>query len=231
MANLIKFLKTNQDISEEYYPEPSKNNIPSWYKETKPYSSDNKYGYGSVKNSTIKKCMPVFDAMSSGYVIKLHSDIYVKYNGVGYEFKPALDSINIIDFHPKKQVENYPFNKEMYSLLPKITNPWGIKTKSGYSSLIIPPMHRENIIGILPGVVDTDKYNAPVNLPFVINKDRYTGIVKAGTPIAQVIPFKRDTWSMLIEEDLEVDKKTATKILSVFYNGYKDMFWNKKEFN
>ncbi len=231
MKNKINFLKTNTNISEEYSPVPAKNILPDWYKKTESYSSSNKYMYNMSKNSTVKKCMPVFDSISSGYLIRLHCDLYIKYNGVSYEFKPSLEEIPAVEFHPKKQVEEYPFDKDSYLMLPKIINYWGIKTRPGYSSLILPPAHRDNVISILPGIVDTDSYNAPVHFPFLVGKDRYTGLIKAGTPIAQVIPFKRESWQMAIEEDLIVKGKTDTKILSVFYNGYKNLFWNKKDYS
>ena len=53
-------------------------------------------------------------------------------------------------------------------------------------------MHRESVFTIMDGIVDTDSYNALVNFPFFLNDWSYEGLIPAGTPMAQVIPFKRE---------------------------------------
>ena len=45
---------------------------------------------------------------------------------------------------------------------------------------------------ILAGVVDTDRYQAPVNFPFVTIAGDGTHALEKGTPLVQVIPFRRD---------------------------------------
>ena len=42
-------------------------------------------------------------------------------------------------------------------------------------------------------MVDTDKYPIPVHFPFLLKKN-FEGLIKQGTPIIQVIPFKRESW-------------------------------------
>ena len=44
----------------------------------------------------------------------------------------------------------------------------------------------------ISGIVDCDGHKEYVNFPFFFNTPNYTGIVKAGTPLVQVIPIKRD---------------------------------------
>jgi hypothetical protein len=50
----------------------------------------------------------------------------------------------------------------------------------------------------LPGVVDTDNLLTEINPPFRM-KNGWTGVIPAGTPIAQIIPFKRENWKYSIE--------------------------------
>ena len=115
---------------------------------------------------------------------------------------------------------------------PKWNNTWGITTPPGYSCLFISPLHRETPIIALPGIVDTDTYSAPVNFPFVLRDPKMDGLIPAGTPIIQVIPFKRDSWSMEIgkEEDLVVQAKTTNKLRSVFFDSYKRQFRQQKDY-
>jgi hypothetical protein len=62
----------------------------------------------------------------------------------------------------------------------------------------------------------------------------WRGLIPAGTPIAQVIPFKRENYKMEIsneEADIGAIEKATKRLKSVFVNGYKDKFWVKKEYN
>jgi len=117
-------------------------------------------------------------------------------------------------------------------MYPKWHNPWGIKTPPGYSCLFVQPLHRESVFTIMPGIVDTDTYNNPVNFPFVLNDTKFQGIIPAGTPIAQVIPFKRDSWRMSLggEEDVKQSKRQLGSIRTVFFEGYKLKFRQPKEY-
>jgi predicted membrane-bound spermidine synthase len=141
-------------------------------------------------------------------------------------------SFGPIDFHPVEQAPNHPNRKGHQTSYPKWINPWSIKTPAGYSVLFIQPMHRESIFTILPGIVDTDQYNAPVNFPFVLNNIQFEGLIPAGTPIAQVIPFKRESWEMKIgtQEDLENQNKTTIRLRTRFFDSYKSQFRQLKEY-
>jgi hypothetical protein len=85
----------------------------------------------------------------------------------------------------------------------------------------------------MPGIVDTDTYNAAVNFPFVLNEpNKFEGLIPAGTPIAQVIPFKREFWEMSIgvEADLVKNNKIGTKLRSKFFDSYKTQFREIKQY-
>jgi len=242
----IQFINS-LDLDSKFYPVPAKAALPSWYKEIPSYAKDQENLLDSAKEllvnksgehgpATIKKCMPVFDSLSAGYFIVSHSDIIVfdqkGENNVWYRWPEAVD---VITFHEFYQVAGYPFKKEEYAKpIAKWRNPWGIKTEKGYSCLVIPPMHRENIIEVMPGVVDTDLYNSPIEFPFRLKNTGWRGKIPAGTPIAQVIPFKRESYKMevLSKEQGEPHIKKANKMInSTFYHVYKNNFWTKKDYS
>jgi hypothetical protein len=83
---------------------------------------------------------------------------------------------------------------------------------------------------ILEGIVDTDNYWEPVNFPFVLKNPTKEFMIPAGTPIAQVIPFKRDEWESSISYDRKPANNVAVLLESRFFDRYKHMFWNKKSF-
>lgn len=225
----IIFTNTN-NIPEEYTPKPASKFIPDWYKNLESYISGKKAPTGDGKSSaTAKKCMPIFDSITAGYIIVSPADVYVsqRYGEPYYEWS----NFGLISFHPKEQAPEHP-NRNGLESFPKWINYWAIKTPKGYSTLFVPPFHRESIFTILPGVVDTDTYTAPVNFPFVLNDPKFEGIIPAGTPIAQVIPFKRESWEMKLgnQDDYIEQFKVSTKLETTFFDRYKNMFRSPKEY-
>lgn len=225
-----KIIFTNVTNSSELYsPIPAQKNIPEWYKNTVSYTGNEKKPTGNATTTaTIKRCMPVFDAITAGYIIVSPADVYVsqKDGAPWYEWS----SQNLVTFHPIEQAPNHPAQNSFS--YPKWNNPWAIKTPIGYSCLFVQPFHRESKFTILPGIVDTDTYTSPVNFPFVLNNPTWEGLIPAGTPIAQVIPFERKSWSMSIGGEQEINNsiKISNKLQSVFFDRYKNFFWHRKEY-
>ena len=228
--NVILFENGEQSTCpEEFSPRPSSSFLPDWYKYLPSYSEENLNRAGRP-SPTSKKCMPLFDAISSGYIVTTFCDIHVSNNGGSNSFRWNIKDEKLIDSHPDWQVGSHP-KKQINAGIYKYNNAWVIKTPPGYSSIIIPPMHRDNPIVILPGIVDTDKYTDIINFPFYV-KEGFSGIVPAGTPIAQIIPYKRESWeSKRGGRDLLLEKGEVFKLVtSKFTNGYKKFLWSKKEY-
>jgi len=225
----MKIVFTNVTGVDIEQPQPASKFIPDWYKNMESYIGGEKKPTSEGKtNSTIKRCMPVFDAMTSGYIITSPADVYVRIREGQQYFE--WSALSLIGFHPITQAPDHP-NRKPHAY-PKWMNPWAIKTSKGYSTLFVQPFHRESVFTILPGIVDTDNYIAPVNLPMVINDPNFEGLIPQGTPIAQVIPFKREDWEMSIgsEEDLKEQNRVLQKLHIKFFDRYKSMFWNRKEY-
>lgn len=210
-------------------PTPASKFIPDWYKNMESYIGGDKKpdGNGGTK-ATIKRCMPVFDAINAGYIITSPADVYVKIKDGEQFFE--WSSLGLISFHPIEQAPTHPAkNKHAY---PKWNNYWAIKTPKGYSTMFVQPMHRESVFTILPGIVDTDEYYAPVNFPMVINNPEFEGLIPKGTPIAQVIPFKRESWNMKFggEKEIKEQFNATSKLNTKFFDRYKNMFRQNKEY-
>jgi hypothetical protein len=228
MGKVIKFSNTNgwKDLEQ---PQLASAFIPDWYKNVESYIGGKKVtdGKGGTM-ATIKRCMPVFDAITSGYIITSPADVMVTLKDGQQYFEWA--NFGLITFHPIEQAPEHPARKPHQ--YPKWNNPWAIKTPKGYSTMFVQPMHRESVFTILPGIVDTDMYTAPVNFPFVINDSNFEGLIPKGTPIAQVIPIKRDAWKMEFggQEELIEQANITTKLQTKFFDRYKTMFWSRKEY-
>lgn len=225
----IDFINLGDIDLEKLNPKPSFKFVPEWYKNVESYIGGKKEtdGNGGTK-ATIKRCMPVFDAITSGYILVTPCDIYVSNkNGEKY-YEWSLD--DSISFHPIGQFNNYP-GTSGFVALPKINNKWVIKTQPGTSCLFLPPMHRENIIEILPGVVDTDSYNNNITFPFKLKDNSFEGMIPCGTPYAQIFPFIRSDWNSTISfGNPENYKKWSKRLYTVFFDFYKNNIWFRKKY-
>jgi hypothetical protein len=139
-----------------------------------------------------------------------------------------------VNVHSLKQVQGSPFiEKNKNFPFYKILNPWKIKTPKGYSCLFVSPLNNaDDRFSIIPGIVDTDKHPLEINFPIIINADKYPVLettIKKGTPYVQIIPFKRDSWKMVLKP--RVQKKIQNSVLFFglsLLNIYKDRYWSKK---
>jgi len=234
----ITFTNT-MGIPEEYSPKPASRHVPDWYKDLESYIGGEKKPDGNAGTTgTIKRCMPVFDAINSGYIIPTPCDIWVKQ--VPTEEDPTKTqpyyewaNFGIIEFHPIVQAPVHPSNSGHTVSYPKWINSWAVKTPPGYSVAFVQPWHRDSVFTILPGIVDTDTYSAAVNFPFVLNEPtKFEGLIPAGTPMAQVIPYKRDSWEMEIggQEELIDQRKVTTLLRTKFFDSYKTQYRQVKEY-
>lgn len=231
----IEFLESSP-VADNFKPYPASEKLPDWYKKTEKHIGGERYfePKGRGISHTIKACMPVTDTLTFGYIIPLQADLLVTQIEIGNgETEPyfAWAAGLGISNQTKEQAQHHPLGKEI-TYYPKIVNPWGVKTSNGYSCLFVSPLNNPNgFFNILPGIVDTDSYVTPVNFPFVLNDPKFSGIIPAGTPVAQVIPFKRDSWDSVIRNDYnkEIEKNTINLKAKIF-NAYKQVFWSRKEF-
>jgi hypothetical protein len=251
---IIKFVSSRR-VLEEYWPKPIASSMPQWWKDMPAYGGyagakpgEKKMGGDATYNSTIKRCVPVADSLSLGYVIVTDQDIYANIappknpddpneNGtVSFSWRGGVAHDKVVEGHTFGQAKEHPLAKQFKNRdVQKWINPWRIETPSGYSTLFVPPMNNPNgFFTALPGVVDTDKYTNMVNFPFIMNDEKFEGIIPAGTPVVQVIPFKRDSWKMVSgpmdDETNEKYMRTDLKFRTLISSAYKRLFWQKKEF-
>jgi hypothetical protein len=218
-------------------PRPASEYIPDWYKQAKSYvSPDGKKRpmlegeHDHTVTATIKRCMPLFDMMTAGYIIETPLDIYVHQRADGPYFQWVQDTA--IAFQPEEQLQKHPAFPEG-RLGVRIIHPWSIKTPKGWSILIMQPTHRETTpIEILPGIVDTDNYSIPFNMFIILNDPNFEGLIPAGTPFAQVIPFKRESWVSELGGQKERTKYESdfVKFKTIFFDRYKKFWWQRKEY-
>jgi hypothetical protein len=139
--------------------------------------------------------------------------------------------MTILSTHDKRQIPESMVPDYCYDIPFKIMNDFGIQTPPGYSTLFVPILNMpNNPLIAFSGVVDTDTYNVPVNFPFFLKKG-FVGKIPAGTPIVQVIPFKREDWqNEVTDPDQSLFSKINLRIKANLEFGYKKFFWKRKQY-
>jgi hypothetical protein len=237
----ITFKPTQPGLPEWFtYIEPASTAIPEWYQKM-PLLIEGHKKLGVMRNSpdgsnlTLKGCTPMMDAFMAGYVFKLPADIQFTKDGDEIYANWRIAE-KIMDVHNKEQYPGLPLiemSKDS-EIIFKVINPIQVITPKGYSCLFTHPLNRHDLpFKTFTGVVDTDVYPNPVNFPIQLNKfkdDMY--ILEKGTPIAQIIPFKRDDWESSYDKFEESHReKGLYTLLSKIVRSYKNQYWVKKTYS
>ena len=172
--------------------------------------------------------MPATDMLTSGYIIQNVIDVDVIKEKTQGNFVENRIKVKDTKYAPEAHrfemcpVKN-PDSRTDKQHWIKLKNPWLVRTPPGYSCLFIQPVYEFNPnLRLLSGIVDTDTFDLPVEFPGWIVNDH---VIKAGQPLMQVIPFKREDWNMTMEFTDTHDPKMTDDLR------YKDLFHVKKKFN
>jgi hypothetical protein len=233
----VKIIPTTEESSFVINIEKSTMHIPDWYKKS-PQKIKNLEKYSLMPHfphattSNYKKCSPFLDALTSGYIVYLSQDIEViKEENGNSSILWRNKTLDPISWHGNEQWDGLIPPENCYNTVYKWENALIIKTPKNYSSLFTHPHNRFDLpFYTLSGVVDTDRYNLPVQFPFFI-KNNFSGVIKAGTPVAQITFFKRSKWFRTVKKYNEKNiKKEYFKFFSNIERSYKNLVWQKKEY-
>lgn len=233
MGQIIKFIAQDEGVwNLRPRPYPAVKNLPTWWKDMPIYSSEeNRYNLDPAPAVTVKKCLPTLDMLGGGYYVPLWADVFVtQKDGLPYiKWNTVTD---IFSAWPSQQVNSFEIGDGYSKLVFKNIHGWTIKTPPGWSCLFVHPAAYPNLpFKVIPGIVDTDVLDFEINTPFVV-KEGFTGIIEKGTPMFQVIPFKREGW----KSEFSVKKPNEhffdrERLYSKIHRAYASMTDGKKKYS
>lgn len=222
-------------------PKPASQFIPNWYKEMPSFltsSSDAAPGLSvnnaRATNSTVKHCPPFLDSLTSGYIWALPVDIEARKNSNGLVFLRWRTDGEFISPHSDDQIYGLPKPVDGEQSVMKWSLYFKINTPPGYSTMFTHPFNRHDLpFRTFTGIVETDSFPLAVEFPFQFLSDYLVEdkpmIISKGTPVVQMIPFKRENWKSSIEKvDDRKSLKSDFAFFSTIAKSYKDNFWKKK---
>lgn len=198
----IRFLCEPENLGLIPPPLPASRAVPAWFKALPPV--DREALSAGNNGLTIKRCLPFLDALTAGWIVPLAATVRIAVSeggsrvDCGWEFDRPM-----IDEHAPGQIAGHP---KLPTPPLKFHNHWTIVTPPGWSCLFLHPLNRPHPgFEVLAGIVDTDAYRSPVHFPFFPPTADGVHVIAAGTPIAQVIPFRRDSAAAALAAEMRAE--------------------------
>jgi hypothetical protein len=143
--------------------------------------------------------------MTYGFLMPLAIDLKVQDGEFSWDFEMPEGLVSEyshspIGFHDPSQIEGTPFFDDDRFVI-KFNNFWTIEAPPGYSLLFTHPVNRTDLpFTTLTGLVDCDRfYDSPPNFPARWHDPDFNGVLPKGTPVAQCLPVKRESWAAHFE--------------------------------
>lgn len=172
------------------------------------------------QEGSVRRCAGTIDLLAAGVTLPAWTNFRFRPTVDGKQWEHMAD-----DFSPQGGINNisgFPFEstgscpmtdvrKIEQGHYPKLVNPWRMKTAPGWSTLMVPIYWEPNPnYTVVPAIVNTDIYHL-MNVVLNITGDTSFEI-PFNTPLAQLIPFKRDSdFGEIIFEDESHFKYYATR--------------------
>jgi len=198
--------------------------VPEWYKKM-PKSIMIPENNIEEPTGTAKLCVPFLESMTVGYCIKLWQDVLVEQtpNGPVFRYKTG----NVVGSRSPLQTDPMPvpFGYEPYYYTWIVSA--AIKLPEGYSAIYTHPFNRFDLPFVtLTAVIDNDTSIPGGNSPFFLQKG-FEGLIPKGTPITQVIPFKREDWVSKEVKGLAAFGRSHEKGP---HDWYRKFWWRRKSY-
>jgi hypothetical protein len=162
------------------------------------------------KHRNTARCDGIRDMISAGYLIRLHRDIRISTNGDGetYQFEILTSGIEskkevLAGFSKNQYADFINIPENTLKTVLKINTPWLIETTDYCFLQTHPSYFGEHRFTVVEGILDPLK-SRQINIILFWHILDGTEILRAGTPIAQLIPIHR---KFLPKLELKLDKK------------------------
>ena len=209
--------------------------------ENTPYLSKDKQRHTS-------KCPGIIDYRNQGYIVRLHQDVKIDVIGGDdeiYRWQVPLEDKTIgvkeefINHHGEGNLypfyENWP--KDTLKKILKVNMPWKVRIPKDHYLLMLHPFYLDDFrFTTCSGVLDCDMGIGSIMVPIFWHSTKGEELIKAGTPIAQLILIPKDeiehrNLNVITDSKYREDERITYLMLkqhfTVNYNKIKK-FWKER---
>jgi Family of unknown function (DUF6065) len=204
----VEFLCAAEDEGVIAEPTPARAVLPEWFRRLP--GIDQSELSATNNGITAKRCLPLLDALSLGWIVPLAATVRLEVTDGGKSVTAGWEhDREMVSNHAAFQVAGNPFEPRPPM---KFHNHWTIRTAPGWSCLLVPAINRpSDVVHLFSGVVDTDRYRSPVHFPFVTTAPDGVHTLKRGTPLVQVVPFRRADAAIAGSVRAETEEERAVR--------------------
>lgn len=215
MRNIV-FFSSVPGLAETFPIKPAKEVIPKWAYVARADYVKNK----NRKDNHIYQCPGIFEALSTGYIISAWHDFELETDGSNFRY--TLPDQQVIDLLERDPITQQGWNSDVAKFIPKpswsvksilkLNTPWHVLAPRGVKFLMMPLPYPDDYdfqscIGILDPGVSTE-----LNIQgWFNNLSPGPHLIKAGTPLAQLIPITESTYEVIVRDKTLEDQKWLDK--------------------
>jgi len=216
---------------------PAKKFVPDWYRSgrriqpTDEVNTDREIKSFPIKMG-FKMCVPFSEPFVNGYIMPLPFPIAVEQTPGGPRITWNDQGLQMIGIREISDNPTLPTPAGMANTHFIWQTQHMFKVPEGYSALFTHPFNRYDLPFItLTSIVDGEFVMQNGNVP-VFFSNTFEGIIPEGTPIAQILLFKRESWTS--EHDTSVlqegdQNNVQSRIAGI--NWYRNKHWKKKSYD
>ena len=218
----IKFYSGIQGIDEAMPIIPTKEYRHEWIKKARTKQTDNL--------KSIIRCPGINGIMTTGWLVRSWLDIKLRIEGDDFFWQTPLDQVKlsnglcqpVVGEHDEQHIyenwENYP--KNTFKKIIKINTPWWVEIPKGYYLLQFHPSYLDdNRFTSCSGKYTRDGGLAAINVPMFWHSIEDEYLIKAGTPLAQLVLVK--------DEDIDFKNYYDGKYLRKTLNTHTILSWSR----
>lgn len=213
----IEFYSTVPGVADTFPVQEAKECIPSWM-------SLARQEYLKDKSEiNVFRCPGIVDLLTTGFIVSAWHDIELGQLQDGHLHGrcPSAELENLLGYPPVQVQGGDSIGKHLpkrpwsHQDILKINTPWCVNVPKGVKLMILPISYTDNLqfestIGILDPAISND-----INIQGYINA---LGPIKAGTPIAHIVPMTERKYNLVVREMNAKDKIWQAK--KKFFNNF-----------
>ena len=179
------------------------------------------------------RCPGIFDMFNCGYIVTLHRDLIIKPHEEEFESLFAGEDVGLmggssvvaVDKHSLSLLAKPPWAS---NFAIKISTGWHVIAPKGVTLIMLPIAYPDNneftsTIGIVNPAIDTQ-----VNFQLYWNGIKEETIIKAGTPLGQLIPLSEKKYEMVQREMNQQDHDWIVRQEHAYFSTFWRITMRKK---
>lgn len=160
------------------------------------------------------KCPGIFDMFKHGYIIPAWHDVVIKTDGEdGFQaqlpsrdFQAVIGDMMPVSKHGDNITKYIPYKPNALKTIVKFNTPWNVVAPKGVKFLMLPIPYPDTFeFEATTGVLDPG-ISSEINVQVFWNIKNGTHTVKAGTPLAFLVPLSEQTFKLVCRDATEWDR-------------------------